>query len=112
MFANSDFTRLGVKKLMGVALFNDNFATASVILKGVGGERTRCVLQNLRYFKDYLLRSFSTVRFAPVPPARLSDLSSVAHFTLLLTSELECCYLENDTNDSNLTCSACSFKGR
>jgi len=46
MFANSDFARLGVKKLIGVALFNDSFVTASVILKGVGGERTRCVLQN------------------------------------------------------------------
>jgi hypothetical protein len=69
MFANSDFARLGVKKLVGVALFRDSLSTACVILKGVGGEGTRCVLQNLCYIEGYLLRSFSTVLFAPVPPA-------------------------------------------
>jgi len=42
MFANSDFARLGVKKLVGVALFNDNFATSSVILKGVANARDVC----------------------------------------------------------------------
>jgi hypothetical protein len=42
MFANSDFARLGVKKLAGVALFRDSFSTVWVILNG-GGESTRCV---------------------------------------------------------------------
>jgi len=42
MFANSDFARLGVKKWVGVSLFNDNFATASDILKGVANVRDVC----------------------------------------------------------------------
>jgi hypothetical protein len=88
MFADSDFARLGVKKLAGVALFRDSFSTVWVILKGVA--KVRDVLQNLCHVKGCLLRSFSTVLFAPVPPAGLSDLSSVAHFTLLLTYYLEC----------------------
>lgn len=33
---------LGVTELVGVALFNDNFATASVILKGVANVRGVC----------------------------------------------------------------------
>jgi len=42
MFANSDFAGLGVKKLVGVALFRDSFSTAWVILKGVANVRDVC----------------------------------------------------------------------
>ena len=42
MFVNSDFARLGVKKLVGVALCTDSFATAWVILKGVANVRDVC----------------------------------------------------------------------
>jgi hypothetical protein len=83
-----------------------------VELYGGGGEQTRCVLQNVRYIKGDLLRSFPTVLFAPLPLARLSDLSFVTHFTLFLIYKLVCGCLENGTNDSDVFCTKASLVTR
>jgi hypothetical protein len=58
MFANSDFARLGVKKLVGVALFRDNLSTSWVILKGGGWRRYEMCVAKLILHQSLLVKKF------------------------------------------------------